>query len=205
VDLILLFIEISGTLAFALSGIIEARRKKMDFIGVYTASMLTAFGGGTLRDIFLNRYPLFWIQNYNYPVIILLLSFISIIFFRKNMESNIKKINFFLNVFDSLGLGLFATLGTSIALQSNHTIFLSCVIGVITATFGGVLRDIICNEIPNIFKRNELYASCAFLGSLFYAVLFSLGVQDYITFPLSILITFTSRILALRFNLKLPG
>ena len=203
-DLILLVIEISGTLAFAVSGIIEARRKKMDFIGVYTASMLTAFGGGTLRDVFLNRYPLFWIKNYNYPVLILVISLISMAFLRKNLEANVKRINFSLDVFDSLGLGLFATLGTSIALQNGCTVFLASIIGVVTASFGGVLRDIICNEIPNIFKRNELYASCAFLGSISYALFYHTGVSDLLAIPLSISLTFISRLFAIKFNLRLP-
>lgn len=130
-------IEIAGTLTFALTGIVEARRKKMDIIGVYTVAMVAAFGGGTLRDLFLQRHPLFWIHNDHYPVIILGLSLLSLIVQKQPFTGATWIIG--INIMDALGLGLFSASGTAIALQLGHSWYIAAIMGVITATFGAGL------------------------------------------------------------------
>lgn len=200
---ILKFIEIAGIIAFAITGIIEARRKQMDFIGTYSVAMITAFGGGTIRDLLINRYPMFWIENYTYPVLILALAFISIFLLRKQSSFG-KPVLFVLNILDALALGLFSAAGTSYALAEGIFWFNAVLIGVVTGVFGGVLRDIICNEVPVVFTQSQLYATCAFVGSLVYAIMINYFPEDSVT-PLvvCILLTSTLRFISIKYNIKL--
>lgn len=202
-DTLLKTIEILGIFAFAITGIIEARRKQMDIIGTYAVAMITAFGGGTIRDLIINRYPLFWIENYNYPLFILVLSVISIFILRKkNIFS--KPVVFLLGILDALGLGLFAAIGTSYALSAGVFWFNAVIIGVITGVFGGVMRDVICNEVPVFFKQSQLYATCAFFGSLLFVLANNFFPGDPVI-PLfsSIVLTFVLRIISMKYNIQL--
>jgi uncharacterized membrane protein YeiH len=196
-------IEILGIFAFAITGIIEARRKQMDIIGTYAVAMVTAFGGGTVRDILLKHYPLFWIENYNYPVFILVLSIVSIFILRKDAGFS-RPVIFLLGAMDALGLGLFSAVGTSIALNSGVYWFIAVLIGVVTGIFGGVLRDIICNEVPVFFKQSQLYATCSFLGSFFFVIMTNYFPGDSIL-PLfsCITLTFVLRVISIKYNIQL--
>ncbi len=196
-------IEILGIFAFAITGIIEARRKQMDIIGTYAVAMVTAFGGGTVRDILLKHYPLFWIENYDYPVFILILSVISIFILRKDAGFS-KPVIFLLGAMDALGLGLFSAAGTSIALNSGVYWFIAVLIGVVTGIFGGVLRDIICNEVPVFFKQSQLYATCSFLGSFFFVIMMYYFPGDSVL-PLfsCITLTFVLRVISIKYNIQL--
>lgn len=200
---ILKFIEIAGIFAFAITGIIEARRKQMDFIGTYSVAMITAFGGGTIRDLLINRYPMFWIENYIYPVMILALSFLSI-FLLRNQSSFGKPVMNLLNILDALALGLFSAVGTSYALSAGIFWFNAVLIGVVTGVFGGVLRDIICNEVPVVFTQSQLYATCSFIGAFVYALMVNYFTADSVT-PLIICIVLTSslRFISIKYNIKL--
>jgi len=202
-DTLLKTIEVLGIFAFAITGIIEARRKQMDIIGTYAVAMITAFGGGTIRDLFINRYPLFWIENYSYPLFILVLSVISIFILRK--KSNFSKpVILLLGILDALGLGLFAAIGTSYSLIAGIFWYNAVIIGVITGVFGGVMRDVICNEVPVFFKQSQLYATCAFFGSLLFVVMNNYLPGDPVI-PLfsSIALTFTLRIISMKYNIQL--
>jgi uncharacterized membrane protein YeiH len=195
-------IEIIGIIAFALTGIYEARKKGMDLIGVYTVGMITAFGGGSLRDMTLNRHPLFWVQHYEYPVLLLGLSIISTVkieelFNKKNV------VNFILAL-DALGLGSFSASGASIADQLGCAPFVSSLLGVMTGVFGGVMRDIICNEIPYVFQRTELYATCAFAGAWAYLATVYLSGNEILAVSACIGATFILRMLAIRYKIRLP-
>src|SRR5208283_6113535 len=193
-------IEFLGILAFALSGLIEARRKKMDFVGTYAIAFATALGGGTLRDLLLNRQPL-WVIHQEYPVTIMALVIGALVVFR------LKKFTLTEHTIiipDGLGLGLFSASGTASAFDMGLPPFVCILMGVITATFGGVLRDIACNEIPVIFRRTELYATCAFFAAAAYWGERVLGVGHLISVATSIVIALTLRILAIRFHLRLP-
>lgn len=200
---ILKLIEIFGIFAFAITGIIEARRKQMDIIGTYSVAMITAFGGGTLRDLLINRYPMFWIENYNYPIFILVLSIISIFILRKKSSFG-KPVLFILNVLDALALGFFSAVGTSYAIGMGVHWFTAILIGVVTGVFGGVLRDIICNEVPVVFTQSQLYATCSFLGSLSFVAMINIVPYDSLT-PLLVCIGITSilRFLSIRYNIQL--
>lgn len=196
-------IEILGIFAFAITGIIEARRKQMDIIGTYSVAMVTAFGGGTLRDLLIGHYPLFWMQNYNYPLFILGLSVISILFLRKSAGFS-KPIIFLLGILDALGLGLFSAVGTSYALSAGVFWFNAVLIGVVTGVFGGVLRDIICNEVPVFFKQSQLYATCSFVGSMIFVILSNyFPAEQTIAIGGCILAAFALRVISMKYNIQL--
>jgi uncharacterized membrane protein YeiH len=195
-------IEVIGIIAFALTGIYEARKKGMDIIGVYAVAMITAFGGGSLRDIILNRHPLFWIEHYGYTVLLLGISIVSVLAIR-----NFFAINRFVKavlVLDALGLGLFSASGASVADQLGSPWFISALLGVTTGVFGGVLRDIICNEIPHVFTRTELYATCAFAGACTYLAIISAGGNEIAAVLACIAVTFILRMMAIKYTIKLP-
>jgi uncharacterized membrane protein YeiH len=195
-------IEIIGIFAFALSGILEARKKGMDLVGVYVVGMVTAFGGGSLRDIVLNRHPLFWVEHYWYPVILLGLSFLAGLIVRQLTEH--VRVMTAVQMLDALGLGLFAASGASVAHQAGTKAFISVLIGVMTGVFGGVLRDVICNEIPYVFQRTELYATCAFVGAWAYLFVVRTGGDELAAVMSCIIITFILRIAAIRYKIRLP-
>jgi uncharacterized membrane protein YeiH len=195
-------IEILGIFAFALSGILEARKKGMDLVGVYVVGMVTAFGGGTLRDLVLDRHPLFWVEHFWYPVILLFLSFLAGFIVRQLTEH--VRVMTAVQVLDAFGLGLFAASGASVAHLAGTNIFISSLIGVMTGVFGGVMRDIICNEIPYVFQRTELYATCAFAGAWVYLLVIGAMGDEFTAVMGCIVITVVLRLFAIRYKIRLP-
>ena len=195
-------IEVLGIIAFALTGFYAARKKGMDLIGVYSLGMVTALGGGSLRDIILNRHPLFWIEHYEYAILLLVLSIASSlaaqdIFEKKNLVTIVLAL-------DALGLGSFSASGASLADRMGCSLFISSLLGVTTGVFGGVMRDIVCNEIPYVFQRTELYATCAFIGAWAYLLVERTSGSDVMAAIACIAVTFILRMLALRYNIRLP-
>lgn len=158
-------LEFFGILSFSLSGIIEARREDFDFVGTFFIALITAFGGGTLRDIIINRYPIFWVQNDWYLLVIFGLTFICC--YRKS-DRLPKPIISGALIFDAVGTGLFGVVGTSYTIAAGHGIMAALTLGGITATFGGVFRDVICNRLPYVFQRTELAATCAVISGAGY-------------------------------------
>ncbi|HSD61284.1 MAG TPA: trimeric intracellular cation channel family protein, partial [Burkholderiales bacterium] len=154
-DLTLRIIEAGAIIAFALSGFLEAARKRMDVVGVVVVAFITAFGGGTLRDILLDRRPLVWVEHQEYVVLILALAVAGMLLLRGRHLGVTERA---IQIPDALGLGLFSVSGTSLALEAQMPMFVASLMGVITAVFGGVMRDIICNEIPTVFRDHRPYA-----------------------------------------------
>jgi uncharacterized membrane protein YeiH len=185
-------IEILAILVGAFSGFIEARSKKMDVVGVFTVAFITAFGGGTLRDILLDKRPLFWVTHQEYAVLIFVLALVAapaIRHLRKIVSERL------IVVADALGLGLFSIAGVSQALEAGMPIFIASMMGVITGIFGGVLRDIVCNEIPMVLRDGKPYAICAFGGCWMYLLMQKSGVSpDFALWSSALLIT-ASRLL----------
>jgi uncharacterized membrane protein YeiH len=201
-ETLLSIIEIVAILVFAYSGVIHARRSGFDFVGVLTIAIVSAFGGGTLRDILLGHHPLYWIVHWEFLVAILILSPIALFLLRLNKDFSSART---LLLIDALGLGLFTASGVGIALKMKTPVFPAVIIGVITATFGGVIRDILCNQKPQLFQPTEhLYATCAFLGGWIYVILVSLEFLPTVALIICIVITFLLRVLAVKFDLKLP-
>jgi uncharacterized membrane protein YeiH len=195
-------IEAIGIIAFALTGIFEARKKGMDIVGVYSLAMITAFGGGTLRDLVLDRHPLFWTAHYWYPILLLVLSVLSS-FVMRDILSRSGIVTFVL-ILDALGLGSFSASGVSLTYQSGYHPFVSALMGVVTGVFGGVLRDIAGNEIPTVFQRSEIYATCAFAGALAYLFMIRTTGNDMGAVFTCITLTFALRMMAIRYKIRLP-
>jgi uncharacterized membrane protein YeiH len=154
-------VEAGATLAFALSGLLEAARKKLDAVGVCVVAGLAAFGGGTLRDVLLDRRPFFWVAHPEWLWALLALCIAAMAFLRARHFAPTERA---MQWPDALGLGLFSASGTQLALAQDLPGIVAVLMGVITATFGGVLRDIVCNEIPTALRDHQPYAVCAFAG-----------------------------------------
>ena len=195
-------VELLGVLAFAFTGIIEARKKGMDLIGAYTVSMIAAFGGGTIRDLLIGNYPLYWIMHSGYALMLLGFALASSLLGAAFYEN--KQVNNAFEVLDTLGLGLFSTAGASVAQQAGCDFYISLLLGVATAVFGGILRDIVCNEIPKVFRRNELYATCAFVGSFVFLVSLQLGLNTLAAMLVGALATVLLRLFAVKYKVRLP-
>lgn len=156
----LTLIELLAVGCGAVFGVLLARRKQMDFVGVFAVACTTAFGGGTVRDVLLDRHPLFWISHPHYPVLVFVVAGVASLIPR--IPGWVERL---LPIPDAFGLALFSAIGTDYALQDGVAPFVAVLFGVITGTFGGVIGDIVCNEVPSLFRPSTpLYATCAFLG-----------------------------------------
>jgi len=193
--------EIIGTLAFALSGLIEAARKKLDLVGMAMVTALAAFGGGTLRDLLLNRRPFFWVENEFWLWAILALCALALVFMRsRHIELTERATQWP----DALGLGIFAAGGTQIALESHMSPLIAVLMGVITAVFGGVLRDVVVNEIPRAFNDHQPYAVVAFAGGWVVVAADALGMGSFWAVGLGSLVIVSVRLMAMIFSWRLP-
>lgn len=168
------FFEIMAILVGAFSGFIEARRKRMDLVGVFTVAFITAFGGGTLRDILLDKRPLFWVTHQEYAIAIFVLALVASPLIRTLRQIVSERL---IVIADAIGLGLFSIAGVSAALAADMPIFIASMMGVITGIFGGVLRDIVCNEVPMVFRDGKPYAICAFIGNWLFLIMGKYGVD----------------------------
>jgi uncharacterized membrane protein YeiH len=159
--LLLTGVEAAATIAFALSGLIEAARRRLDAVGVCMVAGLAAFGGGTLRDVLLDRRPFFWVEHAAWLWVLLALCLFAMSVLRTQHFAPTERA---MQWPDALGLGLFSATGTQLALAQGLPAIVAVLMGVITAVFGGVLRDIVCNQIPSAFSDHRPYAVCAFAG-----------------------------------------
>lgn len=184
--------------ASAISGTLEARKYDMDVVGATTVAFVTAFGGGTMRDLLLGRTPIFWLVD---PWLSIATFGIAVLaFFLLNRVSDR-----LLVIPDALGLGFFSILGATYAMQMDLSLLIISLMGVVTGMFGGILRDVLCNKIPSVFKRNtELYATCAFIGTWLFIILLKLHVEISVASWAGTSVIFILRLLAVKFRLTLP-
>ncbi len=187
-----------GTLVFAMSGALTAIYKKLDLFGVYCIAFVTALGGGTLRDVLIGRTPVGWMQNTDY-VYVITLGFVLSIVFNRYLE----RLRTSMLLFDTIGLGVFTLIGLEIG-QKYHLNGVVCIIlGTITATFGGVIRDILCAEIPVLFRK-EIYATLCILGGVLFFILQDLQVEpNMISLTVAVFII-SIRLIAFKNNWSLP-
>lgn len=192
-------IELAAVITSAIYGILLALRKGFDFVGIFTVAFLVAFGGGTLRDLFLDRSPLFWIANSHYALIVFGMAFLGALTPKVFVRS--KR---FLHLPDAFGLALFTITGAAYAIQAETSMFIASLMGVVTGTFGGVLGDVTCNEIPSLFRSAPLYATCAFTGAWIFVLgeHFALPVEWVAPAAAAVIILF--RLAALHWDLRLP-
>ena len=192
-------LDIFGTIAFAISGALIAMHKKLDPFGVLIIAFATAIGGGTLRDVLIGKNPVGWMQDLNYVYAILAATTFTIIFRKK-----INAFNKSLFLFDTIGLGVFTIIGTEMGIAHNLHPLISIALGTITATFGGVIRDILCNEIPVIFRK-EIYASACIIGGSIFILLHNTGLHINAVYVITIVIIIIIRLVAVKFKLSLPS
>ena len=193
--------EIIGTLAFALSGLIEAARKKLDIVGMAMVTFLAAFGGGTLRDILLDRRPFFWVQNQTWIWVVLALCAFALIFMRSRHLEPTQRATAWP---DAIGLGIFSAGGTHIALQAGMPAIVAVIMGVITAVFGGVLRDVVVNAIPRAFVDHQPYSVVAFAGGWVVVALESVNASAFIAVGVGAFVITALRFAAMIFGWRLP-
>lgn len=190
-------IEFAGTFAFAISGIRLASAKKFDWFGAVVVGLVTAIGGGTLRDLFLNITP-FWMLSGIY-LWCTLLALVVVIIFRKYLVH----LNNTIFWFDCIGLGLFVVVGVEKTLAMGFPVWVAILMGMITGSFGGIMRDILINEIPIVFTQ-ELYAVACIIGGSIFCLLTFFGVSTTITELSTASSVIIIRVLATKFQLKLP-
>lgn len=194
----LYIIDILGTFAFAVSGAFFAMEKKLDPFGVLILSFITAIGGGTLRDIMIGDLPVGWLRNATATTVIFTAAIASMLF-----GSFIRRFNMTLFVFDALGLGLFTFIGIEKGIQIHLSMGVCIALGTITACFGGVIRDVILNTVPLVFRK-EIYALASVAGGLLYFAFLEAGLDNDMAKIICILLIFTIRIIAVRYKLGLP-
>lgn len=194
-------IETLAILAFALSGLLEGARKRLDAVGICVVSGLTAFGGGTVRDILLDRRPFFWVAHASWLWALIALCIAAMLFLRTRHFALTERAMMWP---DAVGLGLFAASGTQIALEAGNPAIVAVLMGMITAVFGGVLRDIVCNEIPSAFSDHRPYAVCAFAGGWVMVGLQLANAPEWLALLASSLTATVLRAVALWTDVTLP-
>jgi len=192
-----LLLEYAGTFAGAISGVRLASAKRFDWFGAYVVGFVTALGGGTLRDLLMNLTP-FWMTGPSY-IVTTFLALVSVSIFGRRFIS--EKVTWF--VFDTIAISLFTVFGVEKALAHGFAPWCAIMMGVITAVFGGVLRDIMINEVPLIFRK-ELYAMACFAGALLYVILHAVGASRQLSATLCIVLIFFLRALAIHYGLSVP-
>lgn len=195
-------VELVATLAFALSGVIEASRRKLDAVGVVVVAGLAAFGGGTLRDVLLDRRPFFWVLHTELLWAVMVLGIVAMLFMRRrHLEPTERAMQWP----DAVGMGLFSASGTQISLAMGQPALVAVVLGMVTAVFGGVLRDIVCNDIPKVFRDHRPYAVFAFTGGWVLVGLDQAGAPPWLGLLAAASVATLLRLLAMWRNWEIPA
>ena len=189
--------DYSGTFAFAISGIRLASAKQFDWFGAYVIGLVTAVGGGTLRDLLLNATP-FWMEQASY-LTVSGLALLFVIIFKKFVI----RLNNTFFIFDAIGLGLFAVVGIVKTLEFGFPMWVAIVMGTITGSFGGMLRDTLINEVPLIFRKDIYALACVFGGLIYYLYTFT-GMSSSIIQFITAVSVFVIRVIAVKYHISVP-
>ena len=192
-------IDILGTMAFAISGVLIAMEKRMDLFGILIIAFVTAVGGGTLRDLLIGDTPVNWMRDITFTYVIIGSALLAIL-----IKNYINYLRMSLFLFDTIGIGLYTVVGIEKGIHADLHPIICIALGTITASFGGVLRDILCNEIPVIFRK-EIYATACILGGATYFLLILAGVENDYIFMFAGLVVILVRLLAVKFKITLPS
>lgn len=191
-------IDIAGTFAFAISGALVALKKEFDVFGVIIIAFVTAVGGGMLRDVLINAHPINWIGDINY-IWTILAAVVTTFLFRSKIAP-LRKTMF---LFDTIGISVFTLLGLQKGLNFNLHPFIALIMGMVSAVFGGVIRDVLTTQVPLIFKK-EIYASACLSGGVVYLLLNMLKINSDLQFIISACIIILIRTVAVMYELELP-
>lgn len=192
-------LDLLGVAVFAISGVLAAGRKRLDLFGAVVIAVVTAIGGGTLRDVLLNRHPIFWIANPTYLWVILGAAAVTLAYVRFWVASRRA-----LLVADALGLGFFTIAGLQLTQQAGHPAVIAVLMGTITGVAGGMVRDVLTGEIPLILRPGRLYATAAITGALLTVVLEAGGLRAEIAGIIGMGTIVGLRLLAIHWDLSLP-
>jgi len=192
-------IDILGTIAFSISGVLVALNKKMDAFGILIIAFVTAVGGGTLRDVLIGETPVSWMTNMTFVYVVLASTIFAVVF-----KSKIDYLRKSLFLFDTIGIGLYTVVGVEKGLNAGLHPIICIALGTMSACFGGVIRDILCNEIPVVFRK-EIYATACILGGIAYFIIKRLPIEGNLVFIIAGLVVIGTRILAVKFKLRLPN
>jgi len=191
-------LDILGTVAFAISGALSAMNRRFDLFGIFIIAFVTAIGGGTIRDVLIGNTPVTWMQN-TFNIYLIGGVTIMSIFFRNKLDY-LKKSLF---LFDTIGLGIFTIIGVETGIKANLEPVVSIALGAMTGCFGGVIRDILCNEIPVIFRK-EIYATASIVGGICFMVLFTMNVNQNIIYIFTTLFIILVRLIVVKYSISLP-
>ncbi|MDX1369069.1 trimeric intracellular cation channel family protein [Pseudomonas sp.] len=191
--------DLFGVAVFAITGALMAGRKSMDLFGVLVIAVITALGGGTLRDVILDNHPVSWIRDDTYIVVASLAAIGTVVWVRFTQPIHEKG----LLTADAFGLAVFTVIGTEVALQHNVPLSTAVIMGVMTGVAGGVMRDVICNEIPLIFQK-EIYATACIAGALVFIGLRALDTPHWLDTGVAMLTVLFIRLAAIRWRFSLP-
>ena len=187
-----------GTISFAISGALSAMAKKMDVFGVFIIAFVTALGGGTIRDILIGKTPVFWMEDLQYFYLIIVGALIALLF-----RAQIGKWRRTLFIFDTIGLGIFTIAGVELGIAAQLNPVICIILGTITGSFGGVLRDVLSNQTPLIFHK-EIYATVCVLGGMMYYMLIRFLGDTDIAYVVTSLLVIASRVLVTKKKWVLP-
>jgi len=191
-------LDLVGTLVFAISGTLSAANKKLDLFGAYFTGFITAIGGGTLRDLILGNFPVAWVSDLNYLIVITIGVIATFLF--KDMIMQLKRTLF---LFDTIGIGVFTIIGIEKALSLSIHPVLAVIMGLFSAVMGGVIRDTLCNDIPLIFRK-EIYAVACIIGGLLFLFLKYLQVDPTVNLFVTVTCIIAFRLICIRYKLRLP-
>ena len=191
-------IDLSGTFVFAISGMATATEKKFDIFGASIIALVTAVGGGTIRDVLIGSQPVGWMKDGNFLLVIGVAILLSFFFLKK-----ILRLRQTMFLFDAIGIGLFTILGLTKTLSLGLSPAIAIIMGTVSASFGGVVRDILCNEVPIIFGK-EIYATACLAGGILFLILNQIGLDYHVNMVLTIAFIVFIRILAVRRKWELP-
>jgi len=192
-------LDILGTIAFAISGVLVAMSKRMDPFGVLIIAFVTSVGGGTLRDIMIGIEPVSWMRNMTFVYVIIGSAIFAVIF--RNYLKHLRRSLF---LFDTIGIGLYTVVGIETGLVAGLHPIICIALGTMTACFGGVTRDILCNEIPVIFRK-EIYATACIVGGLSYFLMRVFLKDENYLFIIAGLVVIVIRLIAVRYKVSLPS
>lgn len=196
---ILYFLDLLGVAVFATSGALAAGRKRLDLLGVAVIAMVTAIGGGTTRDLLLNRHPVFWIDDPTYLLVSLAAAALTLVSIRFRKPPGMS-----LLIADALGLALFTIIGARVAEQRNLPGVIVVLMGTITGSAGGLLRDVLTGEVPVLLRQPDLYATAAIAGATAYLVFQSIGMDRTPAALLGVTTVAGLRLAAILWGVRLP-
>jgi uncharacterized membrane protein YeiH len=191
--------DLFGVAVFAVTGALMAGRKSMDLFGVLVIAIVTALGGGTLRDLILDNHPVSWIRNDLYILVASLAAIGTVLWVRMTRPIHEKS----LLIADAIGLAVFTVIGCEVALQNNVPYSTAVIMGLMTGVAGGVMRDVICNEIPLIFQK-EIYATACLAGALVFILMRELTTAHWLDTAVAMLTVLVIRLAAIHWHIALP-